>query len=631
MRRSGHGTWTVTAISTGTDAGQGPLGRAVGGAPFTFVVGKGGTGKTTIAGALALEFADGGAATHLISTDPAHSIADLFRTRLPGVPTLSACSPNLMLEEYDAAAHGRRWVDHATGPAAELIEGGTYLDAEDVAGFTRLALPGLDEMMAVLRLADLAGGAGRIVVDTAPTGHTLRLLDAGATHQGMARALRAMADKAAAVASSFAGRQVRLRGEALIDEMEGYARAFRELLDQAAFVIAGGSAAVVAAETERLAHALRQRRLRAVATVYTGDAGAGHGLCLRVPLLPEPRGCDGLRAWRRALHACTGTGTGEAAAAVRDRASAVAGQGTGAGRAAVPAPADAAALPALPWLEALPLQLLLFAGKGGVGKTTCAAAAALALSRSRDVLLCSTDPAGSLDDVLGTAAVAAGHAGGRLRVVQVEAEAHAQQLRAAYSAEVGDALERIGLSGNAALDRRVMDELWALAPPGIDEFAALAALLDAGDTQEVVVLDPAPTGHFLRLLTMPQLALDWTRQLMRIIVKYRAAGVAGDAAETLLRAARALRALQQRLGDAERTGVFIVTLSEPLVRAETARLMGALSDGDIAVAAVIVNRQSANSADGGRYEPPVILAPAVAAPVGDHALREFIEAWRIIR
>jgi arsenite/tail-anchored protein-transporting ATPase len=592
-------------------------------------VGKGGTGKTTIAGALALAFADGGAATHLISTDPAHSIADLFRIRLPGVPTASACSPNLVLEEYDAAAHGRRWIDHATGPAAELIEGGTYLDAEDVAGFTRLALPGLDEMMAVLRLADLAGGAGRVVVDTAPTGHTLRLLDAGATHQGIARALRAMADKAAAVASSFAGRQVRLKGEALIDELDGYARGFRQLLDQAAFVIAGGSAAVVAAETERLAHALRQRRLRVVATVYTGDTGVGHGLCLRVPLLSEPRGCDGLRVWRRALQVCTGTVA--PAAAARDRASAAAGQGTGAGRAAGPAPADVAAVPALPWLEALPLQLLLFAGKGGVGKTTCAAAAALALSRSRDVLLCSTDPAGSLDDVLGTAAVAAGHAGGRLRVVQVDAEAHAQQLRAAYSADVGDALERIGLSGNAALDRRVLDELWALAPPGIDEFAALAALLDAGDTQDVVVLDPAPTGHFLRLLTMPQLALDWTRQLMRIIVKYRAAGVAGDAAETLLRAARALRALQQRLGDAERTAVFIVTLSEPLVRAETDRLMAALSDGDVAVAAVIVNRQSAHSADGGGYEPPVILAPAVAAPMGDYALREFIEAWRIIR
>jgi hypothetical protein len=77
-------------------------------------------------------------------------LLDLFRIRLPGVPTASACSPNLVLEEYDAAAHGRRWIDHATGPAAELIEGGTYLDAEDVAGFTRLALPGLDEMMAVL-------------------------------------------------------------------------------------------------------------------------------------------------------------------------------------------------------------------------------------------------------------------------------------------------------------------------------------------------------------------------------------------------------------------------------------------------------------------------------------------------
>jgi arsenite/tail-anchored protein-transporting ATPase len=653
----------VTTISTPTDVATSLLGRAVGSAPFIFVVGKGGAGKTTTAGALALELADAGLATHLISTDPAHSIADLFRTRLSGTPTASACSPKLTLEEYDAAAHANRWYDHAVGAAAELIEGGTYLDEEDVAGFARLAVPGIDEMMAVLRLVELAGSASRVVVDTAPTGHTLRLLDAGATHEGIARALRAMADKAAAVASSFAGRQVRLRGETLIAELTGYARAFRELLDQAVFVIAAGSDAVVAAETDRLASALLQRRLRAVATVFTGTAGAGHGLCLSVPLLAEPRGCDGLRTWRAALRLCTGSadpaaasqaGASPAAHQRPDPAAAGAPEAPTsvpgpADRAAVPGPAepaplapvDPAAAPALPWIEALPLDLLVFAGKGGVGKSTCAAAAALALSRSRAVLLCSTDPAGSLDDVLGTAAVAAVRLGRRLRVVQVDAEAQAQQLRDAYRTEVDEAFERIGLAGHAALDRRVIDELWSLAPPGIDEFAALAVLLDAADTQETILLDPAPTGHFLRLLTMPQLALGWTRQLMRIIVKYRASGMAGSAAETLLRAARALRGLQQRLCAAERTGVFVVTLSEPLVHAETERLLAALGDGAVPVAAVIANRQPTHPAGGGQpalpvreppvRETPVILAPAVAAPVGADALRDFIEAWRLVR
>jgi arsenite/tail-anchored protein-transporting ATPase len=600
------------------------------------VVGKGGTGKTTIAGALAVGFADNGEDTHLISTDPAHSVGDLFGVRLAGAPVVSACSPRLILEEYDAGAHARTWIDNAAASAAELIEGGTYLDREDVAGFSRLALPGLDEMMAVLRLADLAGGGRRVVVDTAPTGHTLRLLDASATHEGVANALRAMADKAAAVASSFAGRQVRLRGEALIDEVEAYVRTFRQLLEQAAFIVAARSDAVVAAETSRLVQALRRRRLRAVATVFTGAAGAagtagtGAGAsawtCFRVPLLPGLRGCDGLRMWHASLEPYGAAGAAAAAAADSDAAP---GPDAGATReTAAGAQVDAGA--AAPWLAASRLRLLLFAGKGGVGKSTCAAAAALELARTRDVLLCSTDPAGSLDDVLGAAAVAAGRAGPRLRVVQVDAGSEVRRLRKAWHAEVGGALEHAGLPGDAALDRRVMEAIWQLAPPGIDEFAALAALLDAADTEETIVLDPAPTGHFLRLLTLPETALAWTRQLMRIVVKYRAAGMAPGAAEALLRTARALRALQQRLGDAERTGVFVVTLPEPMVRAETDRLSAALREGDVPVAAVIVNRHSTSSGTGSPPGSPVIFAPAVPAPVGADALRDFIVRWRIV-
>jgi arsenite/tail-anchored protein-transporting ATPase len=201
----------------------------------------------------------------------------------------------LVLEEHDAAAHARRWLEHATGHAAALIEAGTLLDAADVAGFTRLALPGVDELMAVLRLTELEAGGARVVVDTAPTGHALRLLDAAETHDGMARALQAMADKAGAVMSSFAGRPVRLQGEALIDELDATVRAWRRLLAGAAFVVVTRDEEGVRAETMRLHQALRRRRLRIAATVVTGAepraagtrrrgrARAGHGAGGRLP------------------------------------------------------------------------------------------------------------------------------------------------------------------------------------------------------------------------------------------------------------------------------------------------------------------------------------------------------------
>ena len=202
------------------------LRAAVADAPFVFVVGKGGVGKTTTAAALALELVDDGLPVHLISTDPAHSLRDVLGADVPAL---------LIIDEFNASTYAAVWLDHARGALTEIIEHGTYLDRDDVAAFTRLALPGIDELMAAMRLVDLAGSA-RVVVDTAPTGHTMRLLDAANTHEGVARALRAMADKAAVVASSFAGRAVRLRAETLIDELETYARRYgHDVLQPAAF------------------------------------------------------------------------------------------------------------------------------------------------------------------------------------------------------------------------------------------------------------------------------------------------------------------------------------------------------------------------------------------------------------
>jgi arsenite/tail-anchored protein-transporting ATPase len=590
------------------------LREATEGRTFTFVVGKGGVGKTTAAGALALELADAGVATHLISTDPAHSLTDLFN----GSPDL--CSPGLTAEEFDAAAYAGDWIAHAVEPVTEIVRLGTYLDDEDVAGFARLALPGIDEVMAVLRLVELARTDGRVVVDTAPTGHTLRFLDAAATHESIARALQAMADKAAAVAGSMARREVRLTGESIIRELDAYAAEFRtRVLDQAAFVVAARSGDVVLAETRRLVTALHTRRLHVAATVYAGPV-AGRipdgGLCLEVPLLDSAAGCAGLRRWRDALAPCsvdTPGRTGPEPAGPEHSA-------TSAGQRAPPAH-DGDRVSALDVIAPAGRRLVLFAGKGGVGKTTCAAAAAVQLSTVRPVLLCSTDPAGSLDDVLG-----AGPAVPGLRRLQVDAEAEFRRVRERYREEVLAALERIGLSGAAALDRRVIDALFELAPPGIDEFAALAALLNAAGDDELVIIDAAPTGHFLRLLTMPDMALDWTRQLMRIIVKYRAAGAAGHAAESLLQTARELRALQQELRDPDRTAVVIVTLDEPMVTAESHRLGAALQEAGVGVVATLMNRVPVGTRPGGG----TLSAPlADPPPVGASALREFVRAWKI--
>src|SRR5205085_3514020 len=111
-----------------------------------------------------------------------------------------------------------------------------------------------------------------------------------------------------------------------------------------------------------------------------------------------------------------------------------------------------------------------------------------------------------------------------------------------------------GLAGRCvgiAHDREIIRDLFALAPPGIDELYALTVLgeeLEKG-AYDTIVIDPAPTGHLLRLLDMPRLAVAWSHQLMRLMLKYREVVSLGESAQDLLDFSRRTKALDLRLHD----------------------------------------------------------------------------------
>jgi len=152
----------------------------------TFFGGKGGVGKTTCAAAAATLAASEGANVLVVSTDPAHSLGDALGTKLGAAPARivlhGSRSGELWAAQLDADRALHRWMREHEDAFKTIAERGTYLDDEDVERLFALSLPGVDELVGLLELARLArsarsGDYDHVVVDTAPTGHTLRLLE----------------------------------------------------------------------------------------------------------------------------------------------------------------------------------------------------------------------------------------------------------------------------------------------------------------------------------------------------------------------------------------------------------------------------------------------------------------------
>src|SRR6185436_5858329 len=129
-----------------------------------------------------------------------------------------------------------------------------------------------------------------------------------------------------------------------------------------------------------------------------------------------------------------------------------------------------------------------------------------------------------------------------------------------------------------------------VAPPGADELFAIARLADliADESQAGVIVDTAPTGHFLRLLDLPKEAGEWVRELMRLLLHYRELIPPGSLGEELVRASRALKELDETLRS-DRASVIVVTRPEPAVIAETRHLLDELARREIRAGGVIAN------------------------------------------
>ena len=222
--------------------------------------------------------------------------------------------------------------------------------------------------------------------------------------------------------------------------------------------------------------------------------------------------------------------------------------------------------------------------KGGVGKTTLSAATALHLARTQKVTLISVDPAHSLRDVF-----AKEQPPPNLTVEMIDTKAQWASFRRNLGDEIERAVSALAPKGmTVAYDGEAMQKLVEIAPPGADEIFAINRLADLVQSGETVIVDTAPTGHFLRLVDLPKTAGEWVREFMRILLRYKELVPPGSLGEELIRASRALTALDETM-HSDRCSIIVVTRPEPIVLAETRRLLAELQHRGLRVGGVVAN------------------------------------------
>jgi len=176
---------------------------------------------------------------------------------------------------------------------------------------------------------------------------------------------------------------------------------------------------------------------------------------------------------------------------------------------------------ALTGLKDAAVKMILFGGKSGVGKTTCASSTGLYLSGDFKTLLISTDPAHSLSDSLGQvigSEIKEVKGVKNLSALEISAEKALSKFKIKYE----DQIRKI-LDTSTYLDQEDMDSVFSLPIPGIDEvmgFKTIIDLIEEGKFDKYIV-DTAPTGHALRLLTLPELLDDWIKVMAKMRWKYR--------------------------------------------------------------------------------------------------------------
>jgi arsenite-transporting ATPase len=522
---------------------------------FLFFTGKGGVGKTSVACATAIQLADAGRRVLLVSTDPASNVGQVFGITIGNQITVIAAVPNLAALEIDPQAAAKAYRDRIVGPVRGVLPESVVKSIEEqLSGACTTEIAAFDEFTSLLIDSALTAGYEHIVFDTAPTGHTIRLLQLPGAWSGFLDEGKGDASCLGPLAGLEKQRtQYKAAVDALADPRRSrlilVARAQQATLREVArtheelaaiglsqqYLVINGILPQAEVAKDVLATAIFEREQNAMASISAVLKSLPLD-CIEL----KPFNLVGLDALRKLFTPTVSTNNDSDATT------------------------QAIEVPSLSKLvDSIAKDghgLVMLMGKGGVGKTTLAAAVAVELAlRGLPVHLTTSDPAAHLSETLNSALE-------NLTVSRIDPQAETERYRASILASKGAQLDAQG--------RALLEE--DLRSPCTEEIAVFQAfsrvIREAG--KKFVVMDTAPTGHTLLLLDATG---AYHREVSRQMV--------GSDVHFLTP--------MMQLQDPKQTKVLLVTLAETTPVLEAANLQTDLRRAGIEPWAWVINNSVA--------------------------------------
>lgn len=599
--------------------------------------GKGGTGKTSSACALGVYLAKIYPEKQflVVSSDPAHSLADSLDCPINDSITKVLGLDNLWAIEMDSANLMGKFKKKYKNSLENFSKMSFSSDQIDIRDFLTFKLPGMQEAMFFLEIVDsLSFGIFRpykydlIIWDTAPTGHTLRLLQFPDKLLKWIEIFKASFFRYEQVSIGVATIGFHIPGykppkgnvRVFLDKLSKDLEKIRRILkseEECEFIPVTILEELSICETERLLSTLREEEIPVRNVIVNRlqnnqkcpfcsarskeqedylkeieEKFASYNL-IKIPLFPhEVRGKEKLIEFAKIL-----CGAEEhsfllqsfSKAFLRDE--------------------DGFILGGLSEILEKELHFIIFGGKGGVGKTTVSSATALSVAKynpSKKVLVFSTDPAHSLADSFSLPigdVVTPVKGQENLYALEMDGTRLYEDFKREYKENVEDAFCKWQDSQLASIsgrkwkldhDQKVMIEFVDTYPPGLEEVLVLEKIMDFIKKKEfdIYIFDTAPTGHLLELLKFPELVREWLRVSYRALLKYQREFPLDNIeilAERTLSSQETVSKMRTFLTDPQKSEFIAVTIPEEMSLLETQDLLKAVQRLGIPCGHLVVN------------------------------------------